>query len=98
MRKVLTILVSVSTTLLIVLGGVWYYKTLPERRYNKQTEQLRRVVDRQELELKAYQYTQAINKIKAAAQKAAQKKPVKEPTPPPGWSVEQLSPENDPNQ
>jgi hypothetical protein len=65
MRKVLTISVSVVVTLVIVGGVIWYFHTQPERKYDAQTDVLRRVVERQELELKAYQYGQAIAKIKA---------------------------------
>lgn len=87
-RKVLTIVLSVGATLAVVLGVLWYIKTLPARRYNAQTKELRRIVERQELELKAYQYNQTLLKIKEQAK------------PKPKVKVEQLPAptKNDPNE
>ena len=80
MRKVLTVILSVIVTLAIVAGVWWYVKTTPVRRYEAQTRALKRIVDRQELELKAYKYGQAINKIKASA-KQPKMPPVPMPRP-----------------
>ena len=72
-RKVLTIIVSVVVTLLLVGAVQWYLSP---------TQKLKRAVTQMELQLKAYQYRQAIAKINSQSQAPAQRGPVMRPADP----------------
>jgi hypothetical protein len=58
-RKVLTVAVSVVVTLAVVFGVLWYFSD---------HQKLKRAVNQMELQLKAYNYRQAIAKINSQQQ------------------------------
>lgn len=68
-RKVLTVIVSVVVTLALVLMVQWYFSD---------HQKLKRAVNTMELQLKAYNYRQAIAKINSQQQaRAPRPAPVK---------------------
>jgi hypothetical protein len=64
MKRTIQVLVVVAIVVVAVSSTWWYVSTKDVRAYKKQSEQIRLLVERQELELKAIQYGQALQKLK----------------------------------
>jgi hypothetical protein len=65
MKKVIAGVMVVAVVIVTISATWWYVSSKDVRAYRKRNAELRLVVERQELELKAIQYAHALQKHKA---------------------------------